>query len=59
MLQLAMESELLAKRIYERLAEEEKMEELKKIYLSLAAVEGSHYERLKGEFEILKELKEK
>lgn len=58
-LQLAMESELLAKRIYERLAEEEKREELKKVYLSLAAVEGSHYERLKGEFEILKELKEK
>lgn len=57
-LQLAMESELLAKRIYERLAEEEKREELRKVYLSLAAVEGSHYERLKGEFEILKGLKE-
>lgn len=57
-LKLAMESELLAKKIYEHLAEEENREELKKVYLSLAAVEKAHYERLRGEFEILKGLEE-
>ncbi|ALV63699.1 Rubrerythrin [Thermococcus sp. 2319x1] len=56
-LKLAMESELLAKKLYTHLAENEKREEFKKIYLILAAVESSHYERLKGEFEILKKLK--
>jgi rubrerythrin len=54
-LELAMESELLAKRVYETLAEETDDRELVSIYRTLAGVELGHYDRLMEEFKVLKE----
>lgn len=48
-LELAMESELLAKRIYEILAKRTKDEKMRRIYEYLAAVENEHYHKLKVE----------
>ena len=53
-LSLAMESELLAKKIYEILAERAKDENIKGIYEYLAAVENEHYHKLKVEYEYCK-----
>ncbi|WP_148221078.1 ferritin-like domain-containing protein [Thermococcus barophilus] len=53
-LELAMQSELLAKRIYRLLAKRTKDEKMKKIYEYLAAVEDEHYHKLKVEYEYCK-----
>ncbi len=53
-LERAMESELLAERVYETLAEKTDDEDLASIYRTLAEVERGHYERLMEELEALK-----
>ncbi|NJE09056.1 rubrerythrin [Thermococcus sp. M39] len=53
-LNLAMESELLAKRIYEILAKRAREDNMKKIYEYLAAMENEHYYKLKVEYEYCK-----
>jgi len=52
----AMESELFAKRLYERLAEETNDDSLRRVYLYLAEIERGHYERLRGELEVCKKI---
>ncbi len=54
-LELAMESELLAKRVYETLAEEAGEGGLANIYKTLAGVELGHYNKLMEEFKVLRE----
>ncbi|WP_297125192.1 ferritin family protein [Thermococcus sp.] len=58
-LNLAMESELLAKKIYEILAKRTKDENIKRIYKYLAAMENEHYHKLKVEYEYCKKKYEK
>lgn len=50
-LSIAMESELLAEKIYNILAKRTKDEKIKRIYEYLAAVEREHYHKLKAEYE--------
>lgn len=52
-LKIAMETELVAKRLYERLAEITQDESARKVYKYLADVEWTHYLRLKGEAELM------
>ena len=52
----AMEAELFAKNLYERLAAETESESLGEIYLYLAEIERGHYERLKCELEVCKKI---
>ncbi|WP_297535812.1 ferritin family protein [Thermococcus sp.] len=55
----AMETELFAESLYEKLATETGSDSLKSIYLYLAEIERGHYERLKCEFEVCKKIYEK
>ncbi|MBP1911334.1 ferritin-like domain-containing protein [Thermococcus stetteri] len=52
-LEVAMESELTAHKVYKILAEKVEDERLKELYLKLADVEKMHYEALKAEYEKL------
>ncbi|WP_456422393.1 ferritin-like domain-containing protein [Thermococcus sp.] len=52
----AMKAELFAKNLYEKLAEETGSESLREVYLYLAEIEGSHYERLKCELEVCEKI---
>ena len=52
-LKIAMETELVARRLYERLAEITGDESARKVYRYLADVEWTHYLRLKGEAGLL------
>ncbi|WP_457750550.1 ferritin-like domain-containing protein [Thermococcus sp.] len=52
-LRAAIESELMAVRAYEKLADKVMDEKLKELYLKLAEVERDHYEALKREYEKL------
>jgi rubrerythrin len=52
-LAIAMETELVAMELYKHLASITENEEAKKVYQYLANVEWTHYERLKGETELM------
>ncbi len=52
----AMESELFAKNLYEKLARETESESLREVYLYLARIEEWHYKKLKGELEVCKKI---
>lgn len=52
----AVEAELLAKNLYEKLALETKNESLRSVYLYLARVEEYHYRKLKNELELCREI---
>ncbi|WP_457742884.1 ferritin-like domain-containing protein [Thermococcus sp.] len=55
----AMETELFAKALYEKLAAETNSASLRKVYLYLAEIERGHYESLKCELEVCKKIYEK
>ncbi|ASJ06150.1 hypothetical protein A3L08_01805 [Thermococcus pacificus] len=50
---VAMETELIAKKLYEHLASITENEEAKGLYEFLANVEWTHYQRLRGEAELM------
>ncbi|WP_456368664.1 ferritin-like domain-containing protein [Thermococcus sp.] len=52
----AVEAELLAKNLYEKLALETKNESLRSVYLYLARVEEYHYRKLKNELELCRKI---